>query len=222
MTARMLEALRCALLSFSAAACSHWVTTTEELPVGSCAARAAASGGRCQRGSIDYSAWGGATATGDPRELGGNGGFRWRAFEVGLDERRVHRVTVPVDPHGYHSLAGTAGLRLSATSLSPSVHRYVDLGLIGGFELGAIDLSGVVRGRGGAYWGATAELTLPDIPALGLAYEGDGVPAIHLGIRRTSYVQDWTTATTFELGFTWRWGTPVDYYTYSYYRMSLD
>jgi hypothetical protein len=59
------------------------------------------------RGTIDYAAWGGATATGDTRELGGNGGYRRRAFEVALDKRRVHRATDPVDPHGYHSVAST-------------------------------------------------------------------------------------------------------------------
>jgi hypothetical protein len=217
-----LGALGCWLLAFGAAACSHWVTTTEELPAGSCASRAAASGGHCRRGTIDYAAWGGATVTGDARELGGNGGYRWRGFEVALDERRVHRGTDPVDPNGYHSLAGAFDLRLSPTWLVPSVHRYVDVGVLGGFELGAIDFSGVVRGRGSAFWGANLELALPDTPVLGLDFEGNGVPAIHVGIRQTSYVQEWLTATTLEIGLTWRWGTPVDLYTYRYYRMSLD
>jgi len=222
MSERFLEAFRCGLLSFGAAACSHWVTTTDEVPVGSCAALAAASGGHCRRGTIDYAAWGGATATGDTRELGGNGGYRWHGFEVALDERRVHRATDPIDPNGYHSLAGTIDIRLSPTWLVPSVHRYVDVGLLGGFELGAIDFLGVVRGRGSAFWGANVEVALPDIPALGLNYEGHGVPAIHVGIRQTNYVQEWVTATTFEIGLAWRWGTPVEYHSYRYYRMSLD
>ena len=46
MSERVLEAFGCWLLAFGAAACSHWVTTTEEVPVGSCAATVQAESGK--------------------------------------------------------------------------------------------------------------------------------------------------------------------------------
>lgn len=210
--------MRAAGILVALAGCSHWVTGTSELEPGGCAEVRLEPGDTCTQHYRDRAVTGSVTLPADDRAgAGGRAAFRWLAFEAALDVRGVTRA---IEPRKYPSIAGGVGLHVSVMQFFPAAFRHVDFGAIGGFELGLIKFTSVVRGRGDAYYGGYAEVALPDLA--NLRYFDRGVPGLRFGVRRTAYVQGWQRATTFELGLVWRWGRRYDLHRYKYYRLMLD
>jgi hypothetical protein len=180
------------------------VLTVEEVPAGTCPRQTLEPGESCSTSARDYSA--GVTVGsphGNASQLGGTAWFRWPLFDVAIDERRVRKAA-----NEYHSLAGAIGTHLRPLIFWPHIHRYVDVVVNLGFDLGVIKRDSHVEGRGDGYVGVALDLYAPD--AGPFRYLCSGVPGIRIGARYTAYVLGWESETTFELGLIWRWGVPVD------------
>jgi len=179
---------------------------TDEMPPGTCARTKLVAGESCIRSAHDYSV--GVTVSsphGHASQVGAAAWVRWPMFHAALDERRVRRGDA-----SYHSLAGSVGTQLRPMLFWPRLQRYVDPGINGGFDLGAIKQNSHLEGRGGAYVAAVLDLYAPDVGPL--RYLETGVPGVRIGARYTAYVLGWRAETTFEIGLIWRWGDPVDLY----------
>jgi hypothetical protein len=184
-----------------------------ELPAnGECQARVRAEGGTCRREILDHAVSGALnrSAEGDG-DLGGNVQFHWPFAYAEIDERLVHRA---IEARGYLSLAAGGGLQIGVLDFLPgptmaAVRRYVNVGGLIGVEMGAIKFDTVAKLRADWYYGAWAELTVPDLGPLRYV-PSPGVPGVRVTVRRTDYAQEWSTADTVSIGLVWRWGRAID------------
>ncbi|HEY4176423.1 MAG TPA: hypothetical protein VGM90_06310 [Kofleriaceae bacterium] len=200
------------------AGCSHWVTTSEDVKPGECAALKKKGGGSCSTRAYDYAA--GATVTlplDDNSAPGARAIGRYQITEFGIDYQGLRRTTNPTDDNAYRSLAGHIALVLPF----PIVDHYLVIGPTLGGDLGGIKaIAHEIRPRGDLWVGAFVEVALPDIGPL--EYLDRGVPALRVGYRYEILAQEWRSSSVLDIGLVWRWGEPYEVHRYTYFRQSLD
>jgi hypothetical protein len=193
---------------------------TEERPAGTCATATLAAREKCVASARDYAVGASALVPHESAsDIGASLWYRGPYFSVRLDERSMRRAN---DTKSYNSLAGGIDFPIrSHWFLSPSLSRYLDFSVLGGANLGAIKVHSRVRGRFDGFVGAALEVYAPDFGPF--RYLDNGVPGLQLGARRTWYVEEWTSETSFEAGLIWRWGTPIDLLTqWTMVRKNMD